>query len=180
MTVVQKFLEVKRVMESEHTEAKDSLDEFMEGNKQSMIVERFNHTKRRRDGLQIELERLERLHAIASNVALPSRSVFVPSDDPQRVHEQENTRNKTIGEHDAVGAPRFVTESDSGQGTERKEEENKGSVSVRKQKRRRVIGPVRPSVKHSKLDKEEADYAWRPPENQQGDGRTDLNDKYGY
>ncbi|KAL3526645.1 hypothetical protein ACH5RR_011301 [Cinchona calisaya] len=45
-----------------------------------------------------------------------------------------------------------------------------------KNKPKRVLGPERPSF----LDNESECESWVPPEGQSGDGRTSLNDRYGY
>ncbi|KAM6912790.1 kanadaptin [Xenentodon cancila] len=49
-------------------------------------------------------------------------------------------------------------------------------------KKKRVMGPTRPSVQLSGLyPDDDPDYSvWVPPAGQTGDGRTHLNDKYGY
>ncbi|KAJ1435408.1 Kanadaptin [Sesbania bispinosa] len=44
-------------------------------------------------------------------------------------------------------------------------------------KPKRVLGPERPSFLSDEMD---YDTSWVPPEGQSGDGRTSLNDKYGY
>ncbi|GMP31564.1 hypothetical protein CsSME_00005722 [Camellia sinensis var. sinensis] len=41
---------------------------------------------------------------------------------------------------------------------------------------KRVLGPERPSFLDSKMDYE----SWVPPKGQSGDGRTSLNDRFGY
>lgn len=45
-----------------------------------------------------------------------------------------------------------------------------------KKKSKRLLGPERPSFLNNESDYE----AWVPPEGQSGDGRTTLNDRYGY
>lgn len=62
------------------------------------------------------------------------------------------------------------------------EEENNGNLEVgsqninNKTKSRRVLGPEKPEFLSSKPEYE----GWVPPKGQSGDGRTSLNDRYGY
>ncbi|XP_037098369.1 kanadaptin isoform X2 [Syngnathus acus] len=62
------------------------------------------------------------------------------------------------------------------------ESRDKGDQDLSPKKKKKVMGPSRPPVQlSSQYPQDDPDYCvWLPPTGQSGDGRTHLNDKYGY
>ncbi|XP_061650038.1 kanadaptin isoform X2 [Phyllopteryx taeniolatus] len=62
------------------------------------------------------------------------------------------------------------------------ESRDKGDEYLSPRKKKKVMGPSRPPVQlSSQYPQDDPDYCvWLPPTGQTGDGRTHLNDKYGY
>ncbi|XP_061700082.1 kanadaptin isoform X2 [Syngnathoides biaculeatus] len=62
------------------------------------------------------------------------------------------------------------------------ESRDKGDEDLSLRKKKKVMGPSRPPVQlSSQYPQDDPDYCvWLPPTGQTGDGRTHLNDKYGY
>ncbi|XP_050227016.1 uncharacterized protein LOC126676777 [Mercurialis annua] len=65
---------------------------------------------------------------------------------------------------------------DNEEGGHERQEIDKGQRNNESKKQKRVIGPEKPSFINSNSEYE----SWVPPEGQTGDGRTSLNDRFGY
>ncbi|KAL3005929.1 hypothetical protein AAZX31_08G247600 [Glycine max] len=86
----------------------------------------------------------------------------------------EQLTSSTSGEKMAEDAVALLLKHNKGLYTNDDEEKYEG------QERRgpkRVLGPEKPSFLNDEMD---YDDSWVPPEGQSGDGRTSLNDRYGY
>ncbi|XP_047467211.1 kanadaptin [Mugil cephalus] len=101
-------------------------------------------------------------------------------DQPVKPQELEDESDKRVrGEERAPAAEQVPQRSSKSQSPDG-EKEPPADPSPRKKKK--VMGPSRPPVQLSgQYPEDDPDYSvWMPPKDQTGDGRTHLNDKYGY
>ncbi|KAK3212302.1 hypothetical protein Dsin_017008 [Dipteronia sinensis] len=92
-------------------------------------------------------------------------------DDKAHDHETSSSVGPELKAEDAVA---LLLKHKRGYHAEDDEETKKTRKD--KKKRKRVVGPEKPSFLSSDSDCE----SWVPPEGQSGDGRTALNERYGY
>ncbi|KAG7466063.1 hypothetical protein MATL_G00160850 [Megalops atlanticus] len=93
--------------------------------------------------------------------------------------EEEQRPDKAGGEK---SSPLKTESSTPAQGPRDGEEKAPAQTSPKKKEKKKVYGPSRPPVALSaQYPDDDPDYCvWMPPAGQSGDGRTHLNDKYGY
>ncbi|KTG05139.1 hypothetical protein cypCar_00007767 [Cyprinus carpio] len=98
---------------------------------------------------------------------------------PNAKGDHEDQPAKLVASHEKQKSPHLQAKSAS-----RPKEEIDNSVSnvPKTNTKKKMIGPSRPPVTMSKqYPEDDPDYCvWVPPSGQTGDGRTHLNDKYGY
>ncbi|KAM4625918.1 kanadaptin [Polymixia lowei] len=104
----------------------------------------------------------------------PARSPESKEHKPRR--DEESVKGATQGPHQSVKkaqAPSHLVEG---------EEEPVATPSPKRSGKKKAIGPSRPPASLSgQYPEDDPDYCvWVPPSGQTGDGRTHLNDKYGY
>ncbi|XP_030468896.2 uncharacterized protein LOC115687451 [Syzygium oleosum] len=99
------------------------------------------------------------------------------SEDKPNDHSSSSARGSELAVEDAVALllkHKKGHYSLDGEGNEDMSSGQPSSNDVKKPKR--VLGPEKPSFLNASSDYE----SWVPPEGQSGDGRTSLNDRYGY
>ncbi|XP_050380025.1 uncharacterized protein LOC126797437 [Argentina anserina] len=106
----------------------------------------------------------------------------VPESEGRDDSHQESTSSSTgvgLVAEDAVALllkhNKGYYASEGGNSSESQDTSQEKKQSKGKKPKKRVLGPERPSF----LDSDSTE-AWVPPEGQSGDGRTSLNDRYGY
>ncbi|XP_029900299.1 kanadaptin isoform X2 [Myripristis murdjan] len=103
---------------------------------------------------------------------------------PAQIHKSTEQRAKQSREEES--APHHSTKRapapSSPESKAGEEEEPAANPSPKRSGKKKVIGPSRPPVPLSaQYPEDDPDYCvWVPPSGQTGDGRTHLNDKYGY
>ncbi|XP_026212699.1 kanadaptin [Anabas testudineus] len=115
----------------------------------------------------------------SSPPALPVQShELTEQSHKQRRDEESEEAAEQLPQHRRNKAP-VLSSSES-----KAEEDGKPAAepSPRKNVKKKVMGPSRPPVQLSgQYPDDDPDYSvWMPPAGQTGDGRTHLNDKYGY
>ncbi|XP_053315061.1 kanadaptin [Spea bombifrons] len=121
-----------------------------------------------------------------------SRAAQDPADEPAR-HDEDDLKTATdLGSHfqppAAADTETTVTKESKSDckeaaGARDGTRMSECSKEENKPKQRRMLGPSRPpkSLVSPKYPEDDPDYSvWTPPAGQTGDGRTHLNDKYGY
>ncbi|OWZ10742.1 hypothetical protein PHMEG_00016358 [Phytophthora megakarya] len=143
----------------------DTLDSFMAATTTQLCVSEVDTLTTRKTEVEAELKRQRQLLAVATPAlaTLPMQKSLM------------NSVEKPVGISPATSSLEKITNSES-------------SVS----KRRRISGPVmdppqqtkttcsKHGGEHDSSVLEGGEQVWVPPVNQTGDGRTKLNDKYGY
>jgi pSer/pThr/pTyr-binding forkhead associated (FHA) protein len=117
----------------------------------------------------------------APGLIIRKRKQVEKSDDAKEVKDSEelltsSSEGPVINAEDAMA---LLLKHSKGYHTSLAEEnEKQGNQRGKgKKKAKKVLGPEKPPF----LDSESADYeAWVPPKGQSGDGRTSLNDRFGY
>ncbi|KAJ1986413.1 hypothetical protein GGI25_005760 [Coemansia spiralis] len=131
----------------------DELDAYMNTLAQEEYIKDQKQLSSRLDELRKHKDRLEALIKLVAPDEISSSAIFEKQSDQKKEPQAEKT--------ESVLPPEIPT-----------------------QKRRLVYGPTREDLsrniafKFAKLDNK--DEEWQPPADQSGDGRTSLNEKYGY
>ncbi|XP_042357305.1 kanadaptin [Plectropomus leopardus] len=107
---------------------------------------------------------------------------------PAQIQEPREQSHKQRGGEQSAGAVEQVPKQRSNKAPSSPEAKAGGDrepaaePSPRKKEKKKVIGPSRPPAQLSgQYPEDDPDYCvWVPPTGQTGDGRTHLNDKYGY
>ncbi|KAJ1921571.1 hypothetical protein H4219_000609 [Mycoemilia scoparia] len=129
-----------------------------------------------------------------SNIKSEKKSLELPSAKNIET-KAESQKEAVLAGQDNINPPVTTTTAASQDDLENEkhapEEEKTKEIKQSPQKRRKVAGPAMPppsspqqSSGHSQVkasnDGADADETWVPPSGQTGDGRTSLNEKYGY
>ncbi|KAJ1406484.1 Kanadaptin [Sesbania bispinosa] len=101
------------------------------------------------------------------------RNKILGSGDGARTSAESKIESAAPGEQMAEDAVALLLKHKKGLYANEDEKRCEGQ----ERKPKRVLGPERPSFLSDEMD---YDTSWVPPEGQSGDGRTSLNDKYGY
>lgn len=130
----------------------------------------------------------EELSASASQESTPSGRRRRQPAQTQEPKEQSYEQRRGEQPAEAVDQPAQRSSSSTAVGPSSPESKAEGSrepaaeLSPRKNVKKKAMGPSKPPVQLSgQYPEDDPDYCvWMPPAGQTGDGRTSLNDKYGY
>ncbi|KAJ3362617.1 hypothetical protein GGF32_005857 [Allomyces javanicus] len=161
----------------------DELDQFMHQLDQDQQREKIRALQKQRDDLDRELARVEQLLVVAAPTQL-SLSAPNHTTSPGTLQPAAATPLSSTSPSARSPAP----------GPKRPNEEPELKPEPKKRRVGPAVGPVRPpaaalapfasaaaGATSAGVDEDEgAEAVWVPPANQRGDGRTVLNDKYGY
>ncbi|XP_057436213.1 uncharacterized protein LOC130728686 isoform X2 [Lotus japonicus] len=89
-------------------------------------------------------------------------------------NSNDASQQSNLGEQLAEDAVALLLKHQKGLYAEDDEEKDEGQ---QKRRSKKVLGPAKPSFLSDEMD---YDNTWVPPKGQSGDGRTSLNDKFGY
>lgn len=115
---------------------------------------------------------------------IPSEQQRGQTPQSQEAREQRHTQRR--GEEECAEAVEQVPQCSSSKAVAPSSPESKAGgaaePSPKKRVKKRMMGPSRPSEQlKGQYPEDDPDYCvWVPPTGQTGDGRTHLNDKYGY
>jgi hypothetical protein len=144
----------------------DELDHYMKGLEQNEKKMKLTRLKKEKTTCELESLRLEKLIDLVTpaNGAKSGTSSSSPHRSPvkMKLHEMEN-------EHDGDAPPKKKARA----------EPARLSPAPSSQLAQQAK-PGLPGITESSLEEWEKSCDWVPPTNQRGDGRTNLNEKYGY
>eukprot|EP00644_Phytophthora_capsici_P000534 jgi/Phyca11/503821/fgenesh2_kg.PHYCAscaffold_4_\ len=189
--------------ETKKEEEVDSLDSFMAATTTQLHVSEVDTLTQRKTEIESELKRQGHLLAVATPAlaSLPVKRSMessniekespvqaeVPVSEPEKptVEEVQLKHQNPVPESKATPAQ---TKAPTKLKTRSASEVQNNAETSNSPKRRRVSGPVMGpprQMKSTSLQEDSSvleggDQVWVPPLNQSGDGRTKLNDKYGY
>ncbi|KDP24318.1 hypothetical protein JCGZ_25614 [Jatropha curcas] len=105
-----------------------------------------------------------------------------PGDDGKKATAEQSITSSMEAELTAEDAVALLLKHKRGYhaedegGGHQSQERGRSQHNKDRKKQKRVLGPEKPSFLNSNSDYD----SWVPPEGQSGDGRTSLNDRYGY
>ncbi|CAI5727264.1 unnamed protein product [Peronospora destructor] len=177
--------------ESKQEEQADPLDSFMAVATTQLYVKEVDMLTKRKNEVEMELKRQRQLLTVVTPAlaALPSRRP-VSVTAVAKSHASAPAQESGLPEMKGVPSDKQKTRLAAPQKSQKAAGKNDSESVV--PKRRRIVSPAMgppPQMKPSGSGEsygndssilEGGDQVWVPPTNQSGDGRTKLNDKYGY
>nr|DAD31568.1 TPA_asm: hypothetical protein HUJ06_010419 [Nelumbo nucifera] len=164
-------MEIKEIKHDEVPVSVNELDQFVDYKDRKKALGTVDETQEKESGIE----------SAAPGLIIRKRKQVEKSEETNEA--KQSMYSSTGAETTAADAVALLLKHKRGyyalEGEERTEsQDTKGGMESRKDnaRPRRVLGPERPAFLNSSPDYE----SWMPPEGQSGDGRTSLNDRYGY
>lgn len=160
---------------SEPEEEEEEEDEVVEEHEGKYIADRFQNSEMELKAKEDLEKRLSPPIGQSSSSKSDEDTAFGITERDQGVGDETKSQKKADGCHDDT-----VTQSQYHSSESKKMDNNAKELPVKKKK---VYGPSRPpsNVLSKRYPEDDPDYCvWTPPAGQSGDGRTHLNEKYGY